>query len=220
MSAVSSLTVRPARAGDTLALHALQQTIYAEARWFVGDGAPSADAITRRLRSLDPRHSCYLVALIQPPPNHPQRHHPQPNHPQARHPQANHPQAQGQHEQVSGWLELNRPQPQRLKHVAVLTIAVAPAWRRRGVARQLLSRGYQWAQQKGVKKIQLDVRAGNTAAITLYEREGFVLEGRERAQILTPQGYEDNLVMAKFLDERLLQSEPPPDGQAVAGNHV
>lgn len=194
MSAVSSLTVRPARATDAPELHALQQTIYTEARWFVGDGAPSADAITRRLRSLDPRHSCYLVALIQP-----QAH---------------------QQEQVSGWLELNRPQPQRLKHVAVLTIAVAPAWRRRGVAKQLLSRGYQWAQQKGVKKIQLDVRAGNTAAITLYEREGFVLEGRERAQILTPQGYEDNLVMAKFLDERLLRSEPPPNGHAIAGNHV
>ena len=121
---------------------------------------------------------------------------------------------------MSGWVELNRPQPQRLKHVAVLTIAVAPAWRRRGVARQLLTRSYQWAQQKGVKKIQLDVRAGNTAAITLYEREGFVLEGRERAQILTPQGYEDNLVMAKFLDERLLRAESHLNGQAVTGNHV
>lgn len=202
MSAVSSLTVRPARATDAPELHALQQTIYAEARWFVGDGAPSADAITRRVRSLDPRHSCYLVACIQP------QQHPHP-----------HPQ-QAQREYLSGWLELNRPQPQRLKHVAVLTIAVAQAWRRRGVAKQLLSRGYQWAQQKGVKKIQLDVRAGNHAAIALYEREGFVLEGRERAQILTPQGYEDNLVMAKFLDERLLQSEQYLHGQAVAGNHV
>lgn len=200
MSAVSSLTVRPARATDAPELHALQQTIYGEARWFVGDGAPSADAITRRLRSLDPCHNCYLVALVYP------QQHPH--------------QQQAQREHVSGWLELNRPQPQRLKHVAVLTIAVAPAWRRRGVAKQLLNRGYQWAQQKGVKKIQLDVRAGNTAAITLYEREGFVLEGRERAQILTPQGYEDNLVMAKFLDERLLQSEPHPNGQAVAGHHV
>lgn len=193
MSAVFSLTVRPARAGDAPELHALQQTIYAEAHWFVGDGAPSADAITRRVRSLDPRYGCYLLALIQQPSG----------------------------EQLGGWLELNRPQPQRLKHIAVLTIAVAATWRRRGVARQLLVRGYQWAQQKGVKKIQLDVRAGNTAAITLYEREGFVLEGRERAQILTPQGYEDNLIMAKFLDERLLHTDTPHTPQhATTGNHV
>jgi ribosomal protein S18 acetylase RimI-like enzyme len=43
------------------------------------------------------------------------------------------------------------------------------------------------------------VRAGNEAAILLYKEEGFVLEGRERNQVRTREGYEDNLIMAKFL---------------------
>jgi ribosomal protein S18 acetylase RimI-like enzyme len=50
-----------------------------------------------------------------------------------------------------------------------------------------------------VFKLQLSVRARNEAAIALYRREGFALEGRERAQILDEEGFEDNLVMAKFL---------------------
>ena len=43
------------------------------------------------------------------------------------------------------------------------------------------------------------MRASNRAAITLYQSEGFVTEGCERAQIRSGLGYEDNLVMAKFL---------------------
>ena len=48
-------------------------------------------------------------------------------------------------------------------------------------------------------KLQLSVRAGNGAAVALYEREGFVLEGCERNQVFDDGGFEDNLLMAKFL---------------------
>lgn len=98
-----------------------------------------------------------------------------------------------------GWLELHRLSPKKLAHVAVLTLAVAAPYRRRGVAGALLARAYPWAREVGVKKLQLSVRAPNGAAISLYEREGFALEGRERRQVCDAGGLEDNLLMAKFL---------------------
>lgn len=97
------------------------------------------------------------------------------------------------------WLELHRLSLRRLSHVAVLTLAVAPGFRRQGLASRLLEASYQWAQQVGVSKISLNVRAGNQAAIHLYEQQGFVSEGRERFHIRLAQSYEDNILMAKYL---------------------
>lgn len=107
--------------------------------------------------------------------------------------------------EVVGWLELHRPPARRLEHVAVLTLAVAPGARRRGVARELLRRSYGWCAEVGVVKVSLHVRAGNDGAIALYELEGFELEGRERGQIRLDaersgtDRYEDNLIMGKWL---------------------
>lgn len=166
----TNFAIRPAYATDAEDLVKLQTEIYNEGRWFVGDGPPPVDALTRRLRSLDDTMSLYLVAVPDAP-------------------------AQG----VLGWLELYRMQPQRLKHVAVLTLAVSTQARRQGIGSTLLRRSYRWAVRVGVEKISLSVRAQNTAAIKLYEAQGFELEGRERDQIREGDVYEDNLLMAKFL---------------------
>ncbi len=102
-----------------------------------------------------------------------------------------------------GWLELHRSGARRLEHVAVLTLAVVPRARRQGAARALLQAGYEWCRRFGVLKVSLNVRAGNAAAVRLYEAEGFVLEGREQRQVRRMgsegEGFEDNLVMGKWL---------------------
>lgn len=102
-------------------------------------------------------------------------------------------------EEAAGWLELHRLPPERLRHTAMLTIAVAARWRRRGLGRRLLRRAYRWAERAGVRKLSLNVRAGNRAARALYETEGFVIEGCERDHVRTDEGFEDNVIMAKFL---------------------
>ena len=48
-----------------------------------------------------------------------------------------------------------------------------------------------------IAKITLNVRAGNSGAIALYEAEGFRIEGREEDQFVTDDGFEDNLIMAR-----------------------
>lgn len=164
---VTRFLVRAAQDSDAPELALLQGAIYAEGRWFVGDGPPSAETLRQRLRAVDAARTLYLVAVAGEVP--------------------------------IGWLELQRLYPRKLEHVAVLTLAVEAAYRRQGVARALLQASYPWARERGVKKIGLSVRAHNRAARTLYEREGFVLEGCERDQIFDAGAFEDNLLMAKFL---------------------
>ncbi len=103
---------------------------------------------------------------------------------------------------IVGWSELQRSPARRLEHVAVLTLAVAPHARRGGVGRALLHAGYEWCARVGVLKMSLNVRAGNLAAVRLYESEGFEHEGRETGQIRLlggeGDGFEDNLIMGKW----------------------
>jgi len=53
------------------------------------------------------------------------------------------------------------------------TVAVLPAYRRQGIARQLVQAGIELAKQKGAKTLMLDVFSQNTPAYKLYESLGF-----------------------------------------------
>lgn len=55
----------------------------------------------------------------------------------------------------------------------ILTLAVAPAHRRRGCARALLDGLVAAARGEGVRALFLEVDAGNAAAIALYGGAGF-----------------------------------------------
>ncbi len=56
----------------------------------------------------------------------------------------------------------------------VYDVWVAPAFRRRGVARRLLLRAEEWCRAQGHGSIRLEVSARNTAARALYASAGFV----------------------------------------------
>ena len=55
----------------------------------------------------------------------------------------------------------------------ILNLAVAPAWRRRGIARALVFSGVSRAQKKGATRAFLEVRASNREAQKLYSSFGF-----------------------------------------------
>jgi len=55
----------------------------------------------------------------------------------------------------------------------VLTLTVAPAFRRRGIGRAVLRDLIAWAQERRAPAIYLEVREGNEEASPLYLSEGF-----------------------------------------------
>ena len=59
----------------------------------------------------------------------------------------------------------------------ILTLAVAPDARRRGVGRALLRAALEASAEAGAVTMFLEVAADNAAAIALYEEEGFVRAG-------------------------------------------
>lgn len=62
----------------------------------------------------------------------------------------------------------------------LLTLAVAPEARRRGLGRRLVARFVYQARARGAAEAFLEVAADNAAAIGLYRAAGFALAGRRR----------------------------------------
>lgn len=59
----------------------------------------------------------------------------------------------------------------------ITNVAVSPVARRRGVARALLADLAAYGQARGLCRITLEVRVSNHPARTLYESEGYTLDG-------------------------------------------
>ena len=59
-------------------------------------------------------------------------------------------------------------------------LAVAPSFRRQGIARALLQAGLQAAEQAGATQLLLEVRVSNTPAIALYRSCGFAVLATRR----------------------------------------
>jgi len=71
-----------------------------------------------------------------------------------------------------------RPEPESSPRSAELvSMWVAPAGRRHGLARELIDAVEQWARVRACERIELWVTHGNDPAIALYERAGFVVTG-------------------------------------------
>ena len=100
---------------------------------------------------------------------------------------------------VIGSLGIAREVTRETRHVASLGMAVAEEWRGRGVGSALLAEAFRWAEWAGIEKIALSVYPHNQRAINLYKKFGFVEEGRLSGHSKKSSGYEDEVLMGRWL---------------------
>jgi len=77
----------------------------------------------------------------------------------------------------------------------VMNIAIAPEYRRRGIARSLMERLFEVTARDARRGYTLEVRVSNEAAIRLYEELGFKARGVRRGYYTDNR--EDALIMWK-----------------------
>lgn len=83
--------------------------------------------------------------------------------------------------------------------IHLLAIGITPQWQGAGCGRALLDFARAQARAGGMRRMLLEVRPSNVAAIAFYQAAGFVEIGRRRGYYPAASGREDAIVMAKDL---------------------
>ena len=87
----------------------------------------------------------------------------------------------------------------RLRHNAKLSISVRKDYWNRKIGTALMTELMERAKNMNLRNIELEVIAGNTAAIALYHKMGFTELGTYRDYWFTNNAYSDAIIMQKRL---------------------
>ena len=104
-------------------------------------------------------------------------------------------------DRVVGSLTFEGGPRQRIRHTGELGIALQQAYTGMGVGRALLETLIEWAEGSGIiRKLDLKVRADNVAAIRLYEKLGWRVEGRVTRDLCVDGTFHDAIYMGRPVD--------------------
>ena len=82
----------------------------------------------------------------------------------------------------------------------IITLCVRPQNRRQGAAKHLLSALEDVLVGCGVTTVSLEVEEGNTSAVRLYEKAGYVLTGRRKNYYRNEAGRRDAMLYRRTLE--------------------
>jgi len=98
-----------------------------------------------------------------------------------------------------GFITVLFPKFKKLRKNAYLTLSVRKSERGKGIGTRLIEAAERFAEGRGARRLELDVFAKNTDAVRLYERLGFIEEGRRRGAVDDGDGFDDIILMGKLL---------------------
>lgn len=104
-------------------------------------------------------------------------------------------------DKVIGWCDISSLHRPVLAHSGVLGIGVLAEYRGRGVGQALILASLNKAKTIGLTRVELTVREKNEAAISLYKKFGFEVEGLHRNAVRNGNIYENQIGMALLFEE-------------------
>ena len=98
-----------------------------------------------------------------------------------------------------GYASVSFAKFRKMKTNAYLVLSVRANYQGNGIGTKLIQEAENTARKRGIRRLELEVFAKNTGAHSLFKRLGFEEEGRKRKIAETKDGYDDLILMAKFL---------------------
>lgn len=99
---------------------------------------------------------------------------------------------------VVGWCDITSLHRPVYAHCGELGIGVVVPYRGQGIGKALMHDALNRAKEKGLERIELSVFGENMPAIALYQKTGFVIEGKKRNAVKINGQYDDLICMALF----------------------
>ncbi len=104
-------------------------------------------------------------------------------------------------DKVVGLADIARGQKSRIRHIGEIGMSILQEYRGFGLGTAMMQSLIDWAQNDAVlEKLTLGVYSDNPVARRLYEKMGFIEEGRHLRHYKFSDGrYVDSILMAKFV---------------------
>lgn len=97
---------------------------------------------------------------------------------------------------VVGWCDVQRADREMFAHRGTLGMGLLPAFRGKGIGKQLIQKAIDAAFACGMTRIELTVKEPNKNAFELYKRVGFEVEGLQKNTCLIDGEYINSYAMA------------------------
>lgn len=101
--------------------------------------------------------------------------------------------------EFAGYLIARGGNVNKNKHSAYLVIGIREDFRGKGVGTRLFGELFDWAGGIGLYRLELTVITKNQAALALYKKMGFVIEGTKKDSLFIDGQYMDEYYMSIFL---------------------
>ena len=105
-------------------------------------------------------------------------------------------------DKIAGIVNITADQRKRVRHIGDLFIVIGKRYWNNGLGSLLIEEAIEWAQASGIlRRLQLTVQTRNQAAVHLYQKYGFVIEGRqERGAYIEEGDFIDVYLMGRLID--------------------
>ena len=105
-------------------------------------------------------------------------------------------------DEIAGLVNITADQRKRVRHIGDLFIVIGQKYWNNGLGSLLLEEVIEWAKASGIlRRLQLTVQTRNQAAVHLYQKHGFIIEGRqERGAYIEEGEFIDVYLMGRLID--------------------
>lgn len=100
---------------------------------------------------------------------------------------------------ISGYMFVQNEKPNRVSHRAYIVVGIHSNSRGSGIGKALFTYVIDWAKNVNLHRLDLTVIVNNDAAVSLYKKMGFEIEGVKRDSLLINKEYVDEYYMSKLI---------------------
>jgi len=105
-------------------------------------------------------------------------------------------------DEIVGIARVIRGELEMKRHIGLFRTWLVNSAQGKGIGSKIMSYTIKWCQIHQLHKLCLTVFASNELAHKLYERFGFIQEGVQKEQVKINGSYEDEILMAYFLERK------------------
>lgn len=100
--------------------------------------------------------------------------------------------------EIIGFISAQIGNVRRTQHSAYVVVGIRKKYRNRGIGTEFFKRLNEWALEKKLIRLELTVFCTNEAAIKLYKKSGFEIEGTKRKSMYVDGKYVDEYYMSRI----------------------